>query len=127
MPRPLTTSLILLTAALCGAAGFWAFQKSQIACSNDSTYPPIAAGTPEDAALRKAAPLYEKLFRTDMKNTRTHLELPGWGDNGAFWFVVFEPARGKTLAGCPIFDPKAAWMAQVRKSDLKIMNASDAH
>jgi hypothetical protein len=123
MLRPLTTTLILLTAALCGAAGFWAFQKSQIACRNDSPHPQIQPGTPEDAAVRKAAPTYEKLFRTEMKNTRAHLEQPGWGDNKEFWFVVFEPARGKTLAGCPIFDPKAAWMAQVRKSDLKIMNA----
>jgi hypothetical protein len=121
--RPLTTSLILLSAALAGAGSLWAFQKSQIACSSDSPYPAIAAGTPGDAAVRKAAPTYEKLFRTEMKNTRTHLEQPGWGDNKEFWFVVFEPARGRTLAGCPIFDPKAAWMAQVRKSDLKIMNA----
>lgn len=121
--RPLYTSLILISAAFAGAAGLWAFQKSQIACSNDSPHPPIAAGTPEDAALRKAAPLYEKLFRTEMKNTRAHLEQPAWGDNKEYWFVVFEPARGRTLAGCAIYDPKAAWMAQVRKSDLKVMNA----
>jgi hypothetical protein len=124
--RPLTTSLILLTAAAAGAAGFWAFQKSQIACRNDSLFPQIKAGTPEAAALRKAAPLYEKLFRTEMKNARAHLEQPAWGDSTQFWFVVFEPMRGKTLAGCPIFDSNAAWMAQVRKSDLKVMNVEDA-
>lgn len=121
--RPLTTTLILLSAAIAGAAGLWLFQESQIACRNDSPHPQIKAGTPEDAALRKATPLYEKLFRADMKYVRTHLEQPSWGDNKEFWFVVFEPSRGKTLAGCPIPDPKAAWMAQVRKSDLKIVNA----
>lgn len=125
--RPLYTSLILISAAAAGAAGFWAFQKSQIACSNDSPHPQIQTGTPEAAALEKAMPVYEKLFRMDRKNTRTHLEQPAWGDNKQFWFVVFEPARGKTLAGCPIFDPKAGWMAQVRKSDLRIVNAEDAH
>lgn len=125
--RPLTTTLIMLCAAAAGAAGFWAFQKSQIACRDESPYPQIQAGTPEDRALQKAMPVYERLFRTDRKNTRTHLEQPAWGDNEQFWFVVFVPSRGKTLAGCAIFDPKAAWMAQVRKSDLRIMNAEDAH
>jgi hypothetical protein len=121
--RPLTTFLILLTAAAAGAAGLWLFQTSQIACSNDSPHPPIISGTPEATALQKATPYFERLFRTDMKNVRTHLEQPSWADNNVYWFVVFEPSRGKTLAGCAIPDPKAAWMAQVRKSDLKIMNA----
>ena len=123
MPPFLRTPLILLAAALLGAAGFWAFQKSQIACSTDSPHPQIKPGTPEAAALQKASPVFERLFRIDMKNVRTHLEQPGWGDNKAYWYVVFEPSRGKTLAGCPIRDPKADWMAQVRKSDLRIMNA----
>lgn len=127
MPPFLRTSLIMLSAALLGAAGFWAFQESQIACSNDSAHPQIKPGTPEAAALAKATPMFEKLFRADMKNTRTHLEQPGWGDNKTYWYVVFEPSRGRTLAGCPIRDPKSDWMAQVRKSDLKIMNAEDAH
>ena len=121
--RPLTTALILLTAAAAGAGSLWLFQKSQIVCRNDSPHPQIQAGTPEATALQKATPVFERLFRTDMKNVRTHLEQPGWADNKEFWFVVFEPSRGKTLAGCAIPDPKAAWMAQVRKSDLKIMNA----
>lgn len=127
MPPFLRTTLIMLTAAACGAAGLWAFQKSQIACRNDSSHPPIQSGTPEEAALRKAAPLYEKLFRADMKYVRAHLEQPAWGDNKAFWFVVFVPSRGRTLAGCPIPDPNRAWMAQVRKSDLRIVNAEDSH
>ena len=125
--RPLTTSLILIAAAAAGAAGFWVFQESQIACGNDSPHQQIKPGTPEAAALAKAAPMFEKLFRADMKFVRTHLEQPGWGDNKAFWFVVFVPASGKTLAGCPIPDPNRAWMAQVRKSDLRIVNAEDAH
>jgi hypothetical protein len=123
MPRPLTTTLILLASAAAGAAGLWLFQQSGIACRNDNPHPQIKSGTPEAAALQKATPQYERLFRADMKNVRTHLEQPGWADNKEYWFVVFEPSRGKTLAGCAIPDPKAAWMAQVRKSDLKIMNA----
>jgi hypothetical protein len=125
--RPLTTAAILLTSAVAGAAGLWLFQTSQVACRNDSPHPQIKPGTPEAAALQKATPQYERLFRIDMKNVRTHLEQPGWGDNKAYWYVVFEPSRGKTLAGCPIRDPKADWMAQVRKSDLKVMNAGDTH
>ena len=127
MPPFLRTSLVMISAALLGAAGFWAFQESQIACGNDSPHPQIKPGTPEAAALAKATPVFEKLFRADMTFVRTHLEQPGWGDNKQFWFVVFVPASGKTLAGCPIPDPNRAWMAQVRKSDLRIVNAEDAH
>jgi hypothetical protein len=123
MPRPLTTAAILLASSAAGATSLWLFQQSGIACPADNTHPPIISGTPEATALQKATPYFERLFRTDMKTVRTHLEQPAWADNKEYWFVVFEPSRGKTLAGCAIPDPKAAWMAQVRKSDLKIMNA----
>lgn len=125
--RFLCTTLILLSAALLGAAAFFLFQKSQIACSSDNAHPAIVSGTPEAAARDKATPLFEKLFRTDMKGVRTYLDQPKSGGSNDYWFIVFEPSRGKTWAGCTIPDPNAAWMAQVRKSDLKVVNAGGAH
>lgn len=120
MLRP---ALILLTAALLGAAAFWLFQQSGIACSCDNAHPAIVSGSPEAAARDKAAPYFEKLFRTDAKGVRAYLDQPKNGSSKDYWFIVFEPSRGKTWAGCAIPDPNAAWMAQVRKSDLKVMNA----
>jgi hypothetical protein len=139
--------LILGGMAVAAVAVIWLYDNTPLGCYLEEVAPPLKPGTPEYAAMKRAAPYFpKKPFRVDdLKNVRTYVEQPGPGEGPTlaiypdpndlthqevlnrsdYWFIAFHPIHEKTLFGCDYMHFDGVWTAIVRKRDLMVMNQKD--
>lgn len=147
MRRFAKTALILGGVAVAAVAVIWLHDNTPLGCYIEKVHPPLTPGTPEYAAMERAAPYFPKkaFGADDLKNVWTYVEQPEPGEGPTlaihpdprdlsreevlnrrdYWFVAFHPIHEKTLLGCDEVHLDGVWTAIVRKRDLMVMNQKD--
>lgn len=140
--------LILGSIATVVVAVGWLYDNTPWGCYVEKTdEPSIKPGTPEYAAMERAARyLPKKALRvSDLKDVRTYVERLWPGEGSTFtlssyrdedgreevlnrrdyWFITFHPIHEKKLFGCDYMHLDGVWTAIIRKRDLMVMNQKD--
>jgi hypothetical protein len=126
----------------------WLYDNTPWGCYVErADEPPLKPGTPEYAAMERAAPYFamERFGVDNLKDVRTYIEQPWPGEGPTFtlspypgeggreevlnrrdyWFIAFHPIHKKSLFGCNYIHLDGVWTAIVRKRDLMVMNQKD--
>jgi hypothetical protein len=148
MRRFAKTGLILGALVVTVFAAGWLYDNTLLGCYVEKAdEPPLKPGTPEYAAMERAALYLPKkpLGVNDLKEVRTYVERlwPGEGQTFTlspysdeegreevlnrrdYWFITFHPIHERTLFGCNYMHLDGVWTAIVRKHDLMVMNQRD--
>jgi hypothetical protein len=126
----------LVLAPVLWLAGGLFYVNTPLGCRMEEDHPPLVRGTAEYAAMEKATKYAPDWARTVSSDGASSAYLyrpdPSKGYDRQYvlesrdhWLIVFREQRKKSALGCVDSHVGGAWIAEVRKRDLAVMNQKD--
>ncbi len=110
------------------------YVNTPLGCHMEKSHPRLMRGTPEYAAMRRATQYAPQWAKAPDRGANPYLYQPdpGKGYDRQYtvksrdhWLIVFPQQREKSALGCTDSHAGSAWIAEVRKRDLMVMNQKD--
>ena len=127
--------VVLVLAPFLWLAGGLFYVNTPLGCRMEEEHPPLVPGTAEHVAMEKAekyAPAWARAVPADSGSAYLYRPDPSKGYDRQYvlksrdhWLIVFREQRKKSALGCVDSHIGGAWIAEVRKRDLVVVNQKD--